>query len=879
MKVSGNIFKVLIFTLLTLVSARISAQISASDKVVADSILRAMPEADNGAVVASMTRLSSLGEEAMGYICSLIIPAGSGDDTAARYAVSSMTSFLSGYGDPDLMSLWERVCLRFTVEATDREVRSFFIRQLGICGSDMTVSAMSPFLNDSLVCSDVVMTLQSIGSDSALSLLAEALSSDSCRCPSQIMGALAFAGYRSGLESYRKWFDRGDAGCRRAALNAIAVTGDKEAEAILTGAAAEAGFSPEATGAVASLLRYAKKRGVSGDIRSMKRITGLVIDNSTTHATASQRINALGVITEVMGSDALPGLIEAADDPDPVIRAGALRLSASVSGEEATRKWVGAYSRMRPDAKADLLFMLGRRGDAVALPLLEKAMNDPLPAISGEAVQALARIQGRKAAAPLVNWIISYETEEGHRAAADALITILDSSNISLVAAGLKKSHGLSSVTLLRLLAWSGDRQYFDLAASYVKSPDPGVRAAALTSLASLSSYDDQEELIGFLLTSESRAEINVLQKAITSAAMQSPDPGLRAAVIIRALDKGGNPIVLIPLLAVTGDSLALRRVIKEFDNGDAIMRDACFDALIHWHDHSALGALAEIAASGNKTFGRPAFDAYLRMLWQSPLTAENKYLLVEKIAPAAIAPDARVEMIQMANDLNIIPSLLFIRKYLTDPVEEVRMVAEELTGSAGDSVTAGFVNIFDGADLEGWTGDTESYLAEDGMLVIRPGSHGTGNLYTVKEYSDFVFTFEFMLTPGANNGLGIRAPLKGDAAYTGMEIQILDDYAPEYSHLQPYQYHGSVYGVVPAKRGYLNPAGQWNVEEVTVSGTEITVKLNGTVITRADISKPATEGTMDGKDHPGLKNKTGHIGFLGHGSVVKFRNIWIKKL
>ncbi len=35
----------------------------------------------------------------------------------------------------------------------------------------------------------------------------------------------------------------------------------------------------------------------------------------------------------------------------------------------------------------------------------------------------------------------------------------------------------------------------------------------------------------------------------------------------------------------------------------------------------------------------------------------------------------------------------------------------------------------------------------------------------------------------------------------------------------------------------------------------------------------------MDHLDHPGLKNTTGHIGFLGHGSVVQFRNIRIKDL
>jgi len=35
------------------------------------------------------------------------------------------------------------------------------------------------------------------------------------------------------------------------------------------------------------------------------------------------------------------------------------------------------------------------------------------------------------------------------------------------------------------------------------------------------------------------------------------------------------------------------------------------------------------------------------------------------------------------------------------------------------------------------------------------------------------------------------RAPLTGDAAYVGMELQILDNTAPVYANLQPYHIMG----------------------------------------------------------------------------------------
>ena len=209
---------------------------------------------------------------------------------------------------------------------------------------------------------------------------------------------------------------------------------------------------------------------------------------------------------------------------------------------------------------------------------------------------------------------------------------------------------------------------------------------------------------------------------------------------------------------------------------------------------------------------------------------------------------------------------------YLKDLTPNVAALSDE-------EKKQGFTMLFDGTNMDNWTGDKENYRLEDGNIVVHPEGQGAGNLYTKEEYANFEYRFEFQLTPGANNGLGIRAPLEGDAAYVGMELQILDNEAPIYKDLHPYQYHGSVYGVIPAKRGYLLPTGEWNKEEVIVKGNKVKVILNGTVIVDGDIKEASKNGTADHKDHPGLKRKTGHIGFLGHGDVVRFRNIRVKRL
>lgn len=192
------------------------------------------------------------------------------------------------------------------------------------------------------------------------------------------------------------------------------------------------------------------------------------------------------------------------------------------------------------------------------------------------------------------------------------------------------------------------------------------------------------------------------------------------------------------------------------------------------------------------------------------------------------------------------------------------------------EETSEGFVSLFDGKTLNGWQGAVKGYVPENGLLVCV--AKGGGNLFTTKEYGDFVLRFEFKLEPGGNNGIAIRSPISGRISRDGMELQILDDDHPKYAKLAPYQYHGSIYGMVPAKRGHLKPTGEWNSQEIVCQGSRIRVTLNDTTIVDADL-KNVTDPTMDGYPHPGRHREKGFLGFAGHGTRVEFRNIRVKEL
>ena len=231
--------------------------------------------------------------------------------------------------------------------------------------------------------------------------------------------------------------------------------------------------------------------------------------------------------------------------------------------------------------------------------------------------------------------------------------------------------------------------------------------------------------------------------------------------------------------------------------------------------------------------------------------------------------------------------------------VDEIRKMLSGLQPPAEkfvlpeDEAEAGFEILFDGTDLSKWVGDKVGYAPVNGTISVSAGYGNARNLYTAKEYKDFIFRFEFcFLKPGVNNGVGIRTPMDVDAAYWGMcEVQILDHDDPIYKDLNVYQVHGSAYGIIPARRVVHKPLGEWNTEEIKVIGDHITVTLNGEVILDGNLREAckghniAPDGgnynpyTVDHLNHPGMFNEKGHISFCGHGAGIKFRNIRILDL
>ena len=181
----------------------------------------------------------------------------------------------------------------------------------------------------------------------------------------------------------------------------------------------------------------------------------------------------------------------------------------------------------------------------------------------------------------------------------------------------------------------------------------------------------------------------------------------------------------------------------------------------------------------------------------------------------------------------------------------------------------AGFDPIFTGQDLAGWHAmGQQDWHAEDGILW----TEGKGGwLRSDQRYADFILRLEYRVSKGAVSGIYLRSAEQGDAAFTGMEIALLDD-AGQLTDLHS---TGAVYGAVIPLYGVGRKAGQWNEVEISCIGRHLTVFLNGNRIHKIDVDDPAF--VFAEKRPLSRVPNQGYIGLESHSNRVDFRSLRIQ--
>ena len=636
----------------------------------------------------------------------------------------------------------------------------------------------------------------------------------------------------------------------------------------------------------------------------------------------------LWLYTENLGEKSEKVILSAIKSDDRDVRTTALLAYEDLADDEFYAKVAKMYKKLSPEAKADVVYWFGEKNVQSQLDLVLSQLNAG-GEVGANAIEAAGKLSGKKAADQLFAMLGGRDSD----AAVNAL-RYVDIDFTDAVAAALPQAEGKKCEALLYLASSKRNTKAAPAVFAHVTSADQGVADAAAKALAGVVTASDAAAVAKLYDASEKN--LGELEKAL-KVAVRSLSADAKYEAVKGFADSAKNPERFYATLANAGTDEAVEYLSAKYAAGS----EKALDALSTIKNINVAPVLLSAAdknqdyikryvdiIDANVTDQNRKCEDYCQALAKATDLSAVNYVIeamgwvptprafavvgeyVSKPETARTAADAAKRLASKnAADLDYFQLKAVLAEVVNYyqgtgnaddgyAISDIKKILENVTPVekfqlSDEEKKLGYEVLFDGSDLSKWVGDKVGYQVVNGCIDVTASYGAAKNLYTEKEYTDFIFRFEFcFLKEGVNNGIGIRTPQGVDAAYHGMcEVQVLDHDAPMYADLKPHQVHGSVYGIVPAKRIVHKPLGEWSTMEIRVVGDNVKVTVNGEVINEANVRK-ATKGhnvapdgsdnnpyTVDGRNHPGLFNKKGHVGFLGHGAGIKFRNVRILDL
>lgn len=201
------------------------------------------------------------------------------------------------------------------------------------------------------------------------------------------------------------------------------------------------------------------------------------------------------------------------------------------------------------------------------------------------------------------------------------------------------------------------------------------------------------------------------------------------------------------------------------------------------------------------------------------------------------------------------------------------------------EELEPGWRSLFDGKTADAWRGFKSDRLPDGWQVVdgaLTRVAHA-GDIVTREQFRDFELALEWKVAPGGNSGVFYRvaeAPELEWVWQSGPEAQVLDD-AGHGDGLRPETSAGACYGLYPAPRGVVRPAGEWNEMRIVVEGNDVEHWLNGRKVVEYGLGSADWEERVRRSKFADLPRygrvPRGHIALQDHGDWVAYRNIRIR--
>ncbi|MDX1285434.1 MAG: HEAT repeat domain-containing protein, partial [Draconibacterium sp.] len=507
-----RIFQIISILMLSVFSIGSFAQDNRTlDTKVAD-VLAQMPTKNTDHLNRAMDEIFALGQEGFQKLTSLLVPAGTGDDTAVRFALNSFSRYASQFGKCDTKAFAENNLLKALKNEKDVEVKTYIMNQLNLVAGSKTVEELTVYLTDENLVEPATQTILSIGCPKTSEVFLNALPNAEGIAQMTHVRALGQLKCKNAVSQITPLVKAECKSMQKTALTALANIGSPDSYKTMLKAASDVDFKYESTNATESFLEYTNSLGEKNELELMKKACKAIFKANTSEAQLHNYSTALKIYAKYLGYEATPLLLDVVDSPNKAFRYSVLNIAEKTGGIADTRKWIAKAETSTPEIQADIISMLGRRGCGLANEFITESLNASSESVRKEAIVALGKINGTEAVSTLVAHMAKGNDIDETKA---VLTTLLDNQHLFQVTSQLDNTNGKAKAAVVDLIAAKAGTQYYSQVLALTSSADVDEKTAAFKALKRVSVYENTDQLIKLLLSVSDESEISETQKAI----------------------------------------------------------------------------------------------------------------------------------------------------------------------------------------------------------------------------------------------------------------------------------------------------------------------------------------------------------------------------
>ena len=740
MKKIFNSLLIIVFALL-LVEPGLSAQENRTVTTKIADLLAQMPTNNLPQRDKLMEELISLGDEGFQQLADQMKPSGKGDNTAVVFAINGLARYASQNTKEDKRAFAEKNFILAMNKTPDAAIKALFMRELQLVGKEDAVKAVAPYLTNGELCEPATFVLTAVGSESAKSELLKALDKVQDKSLVTVTKALGELRFKPANGQILKTIIADNQNLSKVSLAAVAAIAAPESYQPLLDGARKAGFVYEPTNATQAFVTYAQRLGENGETKLLSTACEEMMKLSLPtqlHTNAA----ALAIYNQYFEKEAQPKLLKAFDNNDKAYRFAILNL-VEKSKLVSTNSWIKKANKANPEVKAEIITMLGKKGDLSASDFIKKQFADKSVEVSEAAITAYAKLKGKEAIPDLIT-LLKKGTQPTFTAF--TLMSLMDEKSLDPLAAILETSPESSKAQIIGIIGAKSGKRYFGMVYGYTANTNAEIKSAAYAAMKNTSSAKDTDQLLILLFATDDQVKIKNIQDALVNAASDLKGEDSQTAPLLAQLPNAPKKGRILEVLPRLGGQHALKVVTGYIDSSNKEESDAAFSALINWKDASASAALYEICKTSTGEKRSSALKGFIRQIRSSALPEDQKLLQYRKMIPLATDAKDRSLIVRSMGQVRTFLSLVATAAFLDDAdlksdaaqsIMEIALPAEGQTGLSGNvvrdalnkaittltgsesdydkarilkyladmSYEDGLVPMFNGKDLSGWHG------------------------------------------------------------------------------------------------------------------------------------------------------------------------------